>query len=101
VVMVYSEHGLNGMSQTYHRLFQKHLVRGYWRDRERPVLLNNWEAMSFDFDEETILSLAKEAAGLGVELFVMDDGWFGKRNHDRAGLGDWTVNREKLPSGLS
>ncbi|HEM3218013.1 TPA: alpha-galactosidase [Streptococcus suis 2524] len=101
VVMVYSEHGLNGMSQTYHRLFQKHLVRGYWRDRERPVLLNNWEAMSFDFDEETILSLAKEAAGLGVELFVMDDGWFGKRNHDRAGLGDWTVNREKLPSGLT
>ncbi|BDD38003.1 alpha-galactosidase [Streptococcus ruminantium] len=101
VVMVYSDQGLNGMSQTYHGLFQKHLVRGYWRDQERPVLLNNWEAMNFDFDEEKIISLAKAASDLGVELFVMDDGWFGKRNHDRAGLGDWIVNREKLPSGLT
>ena len=62
---------------------------------------NNWEAMTFDFDEERILTLASKAADVGVELFVMDDGWFGKRNHDRAGLGDWTVNREKLPQGLT
>lgn len=101
VVMVYSQQGLNGMSQTFHRLFQRHLIRGYWRDSERPVLLNNWEAMNFDFDEEKIISLAKAAADLGVELFVMDDGWFGERQHDRAGLGDWTVNLEKLPSGLT
>ncbi|MGT2866070.1 alpha-galactosidase [Streptococcus fryi] len=101
VVMVYSEDGLNGMSQTYHKLYQHHLIRGFWKDKERPILLNNWEAMTFDFDEERILELAGKAASVGVELFVMDDGWFGARNHDRAGLGDWTVNRTKLPSGLS
>lgn len=101
LVMVYSEEGLNGMSQTFHSLYRERLVRGEWRDKERPILLNNWEAMTFDFDEKRILSLAKEAADLGVELFVMDDGWFGKRNNDRAGLGDWTVNIEKLPNGLN
>lgn len=101
VVMVYSDAGLNQMSQTYHSLYQKRLARGMWRDKERPILLNNWEAMTFDFDEERILTLASKAADVGVELFVMDDGWFGKRNHDRAGLGDWTVNREKLPHGLT
>lgn len=100
VVMVYSDKGLNGMSQTYHELYRKRLMRGYWKDRARPILLNNWEAMTFNFDEERILTLAEKAAGVGVELFVMDDGWFGKRNHDQAGLGDWTVNYEKLPNGL-
>ena len=101
VVMVYSDSGLNGMSQTFHKVFQKHLVRGYWRDRERPILLNNWEAMSFDFDEEKILALAKQAANVGVEFFVLDDGWFGQRNHEHAGLGDWVTNLEKLPHGLT
>ncbi|EFR43871.1 alpha-galactosidase [Streptococcus pseudoporcinus] len=101
VVMVYSDCGLNGMSQTFHSLFRQRLVRGKWRDRLRPVLLNNWEAMTFDFDEKRILTLAKEAASVGIELFVMDDGWFGKRNSDRSGLGDWTVNHEKLPHGLT
>lgn len=101
VVMVYSDGGLNKMSQTYHDLYQKRLARGQWRDKERPILLNNWEAMTFDFDEDRILTLAQKAADVGVELFVMDDGWFGERNHDRAGLGDWTVNLEKLPNGLT
>lgn len=101
LVMVYSDQGLNGMSQTFHSLYRERLVRGTWRDKERPVLLNNWEAMTFDFDENRILSLAREAAALGVELFVMDDGWFGKRNNDQAGLGDWTVNFDKLPNGLT
>ncbi|WNZ90305.1 alpha-galactosidase [Streptococcus iniae] len=101
LVMVYSDQGLNGMSQTFHCLYGERLVRGPWRDKERPILLNNWEAMTFDFDENRIVSLAKEATRLGVELFVMDDGWFGKRNNDRAGLGDWTVNVEKLPKGLT
>lgn len=101
VVMVYSDGGLNQMSQTYHDLYQKRLARGQWRDKERPILLNNWEAMTFDFDEDRILALAQKAADIGVELFVMDDGWFGERNHDRAGLGDWAVNLEKLPNGLT
>lgn len=100
VVLVYSQSGLNGMSQTYHRLCQQHVVRGWWREKERPVLLNNWEAMGFNLNEENVLALAKGAADLGVELFVMDDGWFGRRNHDRAGLGDWQVNAEKFPHGL-
>ncbi|MGT2950182.1 alpha-galactosidase [Streptococcus cuniculi] len=101
VVMVYSSTGLSGMSQVYHKLYQKHLMRGKWRDKERPVLLNNWEAMEFDFDEERLVKLAEQAAAVGAELFVLDDGWFGQRNHDRAGLGDWQVNRDKLPSGLT
>lgn len=100
VVMVYSKDGLNGMSQIYHDLYRKRLCRGEWRDKERPIILNNWEAMTFDFDENRIMVLAEKAAAVGVELFVMDDGWFGARNHDRAGLGDWTVNQEKLPSGI-
>ncbi|MET3557022.1 alpha-galactosidase [Streptococcus rupicaprae] len=101
VVMVYSDGGLNQMSQAYHALYRQRLARGVWRDKERPILLNNWEAMTFDFDEKRILTLAQQAADVGVELFVMDDGWFGQRNHDRAGLGDWTVNLEKLPNGLT
>ncbi|MDV5972559.1 Bifunctional alpha-galactosidase/sucrose kinase AgaSK [Streptococcus canis] len=101
VVIGYSEEGLNGLSQIYHNLYQKRLARGYWRDKERPILLNNWEAMTFDFDEERILKLAQQAADVGVELFVMDDGWFGARDNDQAGLGDWKVNLNKLPNGLT
>ncbi|RUS46043.1 alpha-galactosidase [Cohnella sp. AR92] len=99
-VMVYSDSGLNGMSQTFHRLYRTRLARGRWRDRVRPILINNWEATSFDFDEAKILGIARTAKELGIELFVLDDGWFGERNNDRAGLGDWTVNRAKLPDGL-
>lgn len=100
-VMVYSRGGLNGMSRQFHNLFKNRLARGKWRDRERPVLLNNWEATYFDFDEEKILGIAKTGKELGVELFVLDDGWFGKRNDDTSSLGDWFVNKEKLPSGLT
>ncbi|MBD3919916.1 alpha-galactosidase [Paenibacillus sp. PR3] len=99
-VMVYSCKGLNGMSQTYHRLYRTRLARGYWRDRVRPILINNWEATSFDFNEESILAIARTASSLGIELFVLDDGWFGSRNDDRSGLGDWFVNRDKLPGGI-
>ena len=80
VVMVYSDKGLNGMSQAYHRLYRDRLMRGKWRNHARPILLNNWEATYFDFDEEKILNIAKKAKEVGVELFVLDDGWFGTRN---------------------
>ncbi len=100
-VLVYSDEGLGGMSRAFHSLYRKRLARGYWRDRERPVLLNNWEATYFHFNEEQILSMAKQAANLGIELFVLDDGWFGKRNSTTSSLGDWVVNREKIPDGIS
>lgn len=100
VVMVYSDRGLNGMSQTYHNLYRTRLARGAWRDKERPVLLNNWEATYFHFTEEKLLTLVKEAQSLGVELFVLDDGWFGHRDDDTSSLGDWFVYQKKLPHGL-
>ena len=100
-VMVYTDRGLNDLSQTFHRLYQKRLARGYWRDRERPILINNWEATYFDFTEEKILEIAGKAKACGVEMFVLDDGWFGARCSDRAGLGDWTPNTERLPEGIT
>ena len=100
-VMVYTDRGMNDMSQTFHRLFQKRLARGYWRDRERPILINNWEATYFDFTEEWIVEIAKKAKEQGIELFVLDDGWFGKRTSERAGLGDWKANPERLPEGIT
>lgn len=99
-VMAYSYLGLNHLSQTFHRLYQKRLARGYWRDRPRPILLNNWEATYFDFTEDKLLAIAGKAKECGVELFVLDDGWFGARRNDRAGLGDWTPNTELLPNGI-
>lgn len=101
VVIVYSDKGLNYMSQVYHSLYRECLMRGKWKDSVRPILLNSWEALSFSIDEEKIKELATNALKLGVELFVLDDGWFGKRNNDNAGLGDWTVNKEKFPNGLN
>ena len=82
-VMVYTDRGMNHMSQIFHRLYGKRLARGYWRDRARPILINNWEATYFDFTEEKLLRLAKTAKAAGIELFVLDDGWFGKRSSDR------------------
>ncbi|WP_046175342.1 alpha-galactosidase [Domibacillus indicus] len=99
-VMVYSDEGLNGMSQSYHALYRDRLVRGYWRDRDRPVLINNWEATYFNFNEEKILSIVDTARELGIELFVLDDGWFGERNDDTSSLGDWFANKKKLPGGI-
>ncbi|WP_142830809.1 alpha-galactosidase [Planococcus soli] len=101
VVMVYSAEGLNEMSQTFHKLYRTRLARGQWRDRERPVLINNWEATYFDFDETKIFELAKSSKELGVELFVLDDGWFGKRDADTSSLGDWFEDKRKLPNGLA
>lgn len=101
VVLVYSSKGLNGMSQIYHNLYRKRLCRGKYRDKVRPILINNWEATYFDFNEVKIKEIAKEASKLGVELFVLDDGWFGNRNDDKSSLGDWFVNEEKLKGGFS
>ena len=100
-VLVYSDAGFNGMSQLYHDLYRTRLARGYWRDRSRPVLLNSWEGVYFDFDEPKLLSVAEKAAEMGVELFVLDDGWFGRRNSDNCSLGDWVANPAKLPDGLT
>lgn len=101
VVMVYSDHGLNGMSQAFHGLYRNQLIRDPWKTEERPILINNWEATYFDFNEEKLVNIAKSATELGIELFVLDDGWFGKRNDDTSSLGDWFENKEKLPDGLT
>ncbi len=100
VVMNYSDQGLNKMSQNFHQLYRSHLVRGKHRDQLRPVLINNWEGTYFDFNTDKILDMAEAAAEVDIELFVLDDGWFAKRNDDTSSLGDWYVNEEKLPGGL-
>lgn len=100
MVMVYSEAGLNGMSQTFHKLYRTRLARGTWRDKVRPILINSWEAFYFDFDAPKLLGLADATADLGMELFVLDDGWFGKRDDSTSSLGDWYPNEEKLKGTL-
>jgi alpha-galactosidase len=99
-VLVYSGDGFNGMSHKYHALYRNRLARGFWRDRPRPVLLNSWESAYFDFDENRLLEIAGKAADIGAELFVVDDGWFGRRISDNSSLGDWVENPERFPSGL-
>lgn len=99
-VLTYSGQGLEKISHNYHRCFRTHLCRGKYRDIVRPVLVNSWEAAYFDFTGDTILKLADDAAELGMEMVVLDDGWFGKRNDDNSGLGDWYVNEEKLGCSL-
>ena len=99
-VMTLSENGINGMAANFHDFVNYHIIPPAFRGTERPVVLNNWEATMFDFNRRKILSMARQAAQLGVELFVLDDGWFGNRNHDKAGLGDWVVNEKKLPGGI-
>ena len=99
-LFVYSDQGMNGMSQTFHKLFRERLCRGPWKSKARPILMNNWEGTYFDFDEDKILKMAKEAKALGVELFVLDDGWFEGRNSDTSSLGDWWPDRTKLPEGI-
>lgn len=98
--LVYSTEGLDGMSRQFHRLCASHLVRDKYAHAPRPILLNNWEATYFNFNEEKLLAIAKTAANVGVELFVLDDGWFGHRDSDNSSLGDWTVDRNKLPGGM-
>jgi alpha-galactosidase len=99
-VLVFSAEGLGGMSRAYHRLYRKNLCRGEWRDKPRPIVVNNWEATYFDFDEAKLSEIATAAADLGIEMFVLDDGWFGHRDDEHSSLGDWFVDRKKLPSGL-
>ena len=99
-VTVYSDAGLDGMSAQFHRVCGSHLVRGKYAKTPRPILLNNWEATYFGFNEEKLLKIARTAADVGVELFVLDDGWFGHRDDDTTSLGDWYVDTRKLPNGL-
>lgn len=100
VVMVYSNEGIGGMSRIYHKLYRENLCRGEWKSKRRPILVNNWEATYFDFNEKKLYEIAKTASELGIEMLVMDDGWFGTRNDTTSGLGDWFVNEEKLKGGL-
>ena len=100
-VMCWSDAGLNGMSAAMHRFVNDHIVPEYWRGRPRPVLYNSWEGCMFDFNQRRLLDLADRARNLGCELFVLDDGWFGVRNHDRCSLGDYNVNPKKLPEGMA
>lgn len=100
VVLNYSNQGLNGMSQTFHQLYQEHLVPTNWAQKERPILLNTWEANYFELSEQELIKQAHKAAEVGIELFVLDDGWFGERHADTSSLGDWFVNQNKLPNGI-
>ena len=97
---VCSASGLGGMSRSFHDVIREHLIRSPWKDRERPILINNWEATYFDFDTEKLLAIAREAKKSGIEMLVMDDGWFGRRYDDNTSLGDWSVNEEKLGTSL-
>lgn len=99
-VLSFSHEGLNGLSQHMHKFVNQQIIPPYWQNRERPVLYNNWEATMFDFNQRKILSLAKKAKSLGAELFVLDDGWFGRRVNDLGGLGDYDVNTKRIPGGL-
>ena len=99
-VMTYSSLGLNTMMANMHSFVNNNIVRGEHKSIDRPIVLNNWEATFFNFNRRKILALARSAKKLGIEMFVLDDGWFGKRNSDTAGLGDWVENRKKLPGGI-
>lgn len=101
VVMVYSGDGIGAMSRTFHRLYSKHLIRGAWADVKRPLLINNWEATGMDFTGDKLVTFAERAKELGIDMLVMDDGWFGRRDDDKSSLGDWFVNEEKLGGPLN
>ncbi|MCR4634647.1 MAG: alpha-galactosidase [Butyrivibrio sp.] len=100
VVLTYSSEGLGHMTRTLHDLYRAHLIRSKYKDMERPILINNWEATYFDFDSDKLLAIARQAHESGIEMLVMDDGWFGERNDDNSSLGDWYVNENKLKGGL-
>lgn len=100
VVMVYSDEGIGKMSRTFHDLYRNNLIRGEYKDKRRPILINNWEATYFNFDTDKLIDIAKEASKLGIEMLVMDDGWFGHRDSDNSSLGDWFVYEKKLKGGL-
>lgn len=100
VLMTYSDQGLNKMSQAFHEIIRERIVRSKFKHADRPILVNNWEATYFDFNEEKLKTIVDEAENLGIEMFVLDDGWFGHRDDDNSSLGDWTVYKKKFPSGL-
>ncbi len=100
VVMVYSDKGIGKMSRTFHDLYRQHLIRGEYRNKRRPILINNWEATYFNFDTDKLIGIAEQASKLGIEMLVMDDGWFGHRDSDNSSLGDWFVYEKKLKGGL-
>ncbi len=100
-LMTFSDSGISGISLRFHRFISRHIVRGTWRAKPRPVLLNNWEGTYFNFDGEKLVQMARRAAEAGVELFVLDDGWFGARDDDKRALGDWTPNEKKLGCTLA
>ena len=99
-VLSFSDQGFNGLSHNYHDLIREHILNQHWQKPERPVLINNWEATYYDFDEKKLVNLAKEAKDIGCDLFVLDDGWFGHRTSDAGSMGDWEVDKKKLPQGL-
>lgn len=100
VVMVYSDKGIGEMSRTFHDLYRQHIIRGEYKDKRRPILINNWEATYFNFNTEKLIDIAKQASQLGIEMLVMDDGWFGHRDSDNSSLGDWFVYEKKIDGGL-
>lgn len=99
-VICYSANGFSELSHKYHALYHNHLMKSQWAKRQRPILINSWEGCYFDFDEAKLLSMAENARKVGIELFVLDDGWFGKRDDAQSSLGDWFINKRKLPEGL-
>ena len=99
-VMVYSDSGIGKMSRTFHDIYRSHLIRGEYKEKRRPILINNWEATYFNFDTDKLISIAKQASELGIEMLVMDDGWFGHRDSDNSSLGDWFVYEKKIKGGL-
>jgi alpha-galactosidase len=98
--MAYSDKVSGEMYKTHHRVYRKRLYRGEYRDRRRTILINTWKATYFDVNEEKLLNLTKEAKEFGIDLFVLNDGWFGERNNDTSSFGDWYANRRKNPSSL-
>ena len=101
VVMVYSAEGLGKMTRSYHAFYRRHMIRSPYNHKKRPILINNWEATYFNFNEEKILKIAEQAQKLGIEMLVLDDGWFGKREDDNSGLGDWFVNEKKMNGSMA
>ena len=99
-VLCYSEEGIDGLSRAYADFISAHIINPKWLHKERPIVVNSWEAYTFDFDSKKLLTLARKGKEIGAECFVLDDGWFGKRNNDRSSLGDWFPNKEKFPEGI-
>lgn len=99
-ILVHSSEGIGGMTRSFHDLYRNHLIRSEYKDKKRPILINNWEATYFDFDTDKLIAIADQAAKLGIEMLVMDDGWFGHRDFDDSSLGDWFVYESKLKGGL-